>query len=486
MRTYKWKPAEELTIDFLVMRAPSHKLVGVKQYTPPAGHDVFWLFSGTRTRELTRYGLEKVSGWQDVFTRDEFPNLFRAGNDMIPIQFSTSSDPYAYVYFHPQTGAASKIVNASDLHAHVAEFTYDTSGAPGAPDGVWTLKGMRPDKDIEAEKGTNYGNSYKVALDTFTIIKNPVTLAALTAATARGGADTTERSADVYFQEQKSDIHKPGVKFNSFVVAQLLRQLEDKPWVIDLAAGRGNHLFTYNGYGVRNGIFVDIDAAAVDELARRKESFHKSELYIYGNRPPAGRNMRVYTKVLDLSKPNVKTLAVLRDMDFPKEGVDGVVMTFAIHYLLDGTAAALKNVVDLVDALVRPGGVFIFTCFDGDRIRDLLSDVDPGASWDVTEPPGGGIIKYSIKKLTGPDEGKRIGVIHPFSHGEYYDENIVDIDSVLAAFEARGFVVQQNGSFGDWLEKFKQFNYRMYQALSAEDKLYSGLYQYVTLWKRIS
>jgi hypothetical protein len=485
MKTYKWKPADELTIDFLVIRAPKSKLVGVKQYAPPAGHSVFWLFSGSRTRELERHGLEKISGWQDIFTRSEYPNIYRfqGGDTTIPIQFSTSSDPYAFVYFHPSTGPGSKVVSAEDLHGHVAEFTYGshlsgktaTSGAAK----TWQIKNMRPDKDIEVENGTNYGNSYKVALDTFTIIKNPVSIDDL-AAGITGGAGTVEKQ---YFQEQKSQMYRPGVKFNSFVVAQLLRQLEGKDWIIDLAAGRGNHLFTYNGYGIKNGIFVDIDAPAIDELARRKESFHKNELYLFGQKPD-GKHMKVYTKVADVSKPHAKTLEIISDIQMPPGGVDAVIMTFAIHYILDGSVKALKNLIDLVDGALRSGGVFIFTCFDGDRVSDLLSDVDVGDSWDIYEPPDGGVLKYSIKKLPSTGDNERVSVIHPFSHGEYYEENLVRISDVLSAFEKRGYVVQQNGSFGDWLDKFKQFNNKLYRSLSVEDKLYSGLYQYVTLWKK--
>ena len=490
MTTYKWKPVDELTIDFLIMAIPKH-MVGMKPYTPPAGHTAFWLFSGTRNSELERSSMQKIKGWSDIFNSSEYPNMFRGGpNRMVPIQFSTPSHPYAYIYYHPNTGPASKIANAEELHGHVGEFLWSASESVESVES-FTLKNMRPDKDIEVKNGTSYGNAYQVALNTFMVIMNPVTIEDLTAnsgGSERSGSsgssgshgNTIERQ---YFQAQKADMYKPAVKFNNFVVAQLLRMCEDSSWIVDLAGGRGSHLFTYNGFGVHNGVFVDNDRDAVEELVKRSESFGNRSLYLYGNRP--SKNMKVYTAVTDLNKSAEATLKKLEDIPMP-EGVDAVVCTFALHYLVgkSGTGpGTISNVMELVDSLLRPGGVFIFTCFDGPRVRTLLESSDDATSnaWQRHE---GGQLKYSIKKVPGSVD--RISVIHPFSNGEHYTENLVDVDAVIDLFHKKhGYKVQQNGSFGDWLIKFQQFNTRMYDDMSDDDKLYTSLYQYVSLWKPV-
>jgi len=484
MNTWKWKPAHELTIDFLIIKIPTH-LVGTKPYVPPPGHTAFWLFSGIYPKERQRLNIEKIKGWGEVFTPQEFPNLHSAqGRNIIPIQFTTPSNPYAYIYYHPDTGPVSKIANADDLHKHVGEFVWITDEPSG---GQFGLKNMRPDKDIEVENGTNYGNAYKVALDTFMVIHNPVTIADLTnivggtggAGNGNGDAgnsgNTSNDEEQRYFLAQKQEMYKPAVKFNNFVVAQLLRMCEDKDWIVDLAAGRGSHIFVYNGFGVKNGLFIDNDKNAIEELTKRTEAFGNQKLYLYGNRPK--RNMKTYTKIIDLGTSSEKVLKSISDVPLPHNGVDVVVSTFAIHYFVGKSSGpgSIHNLIEIVDGLLKPGGLFIFTCFDGSRIRELLEE---GGIWNRHE---GGQLKYSIKRVPGGTN--RISVIHPFSEGEYYDEYIVDVENVLGAFEKAGYIVQQNGSFGDWLHKFQQFNARMFNEMSTDDKLYTSLYQYVSVWK---
>lgn len=470
MLTYKWKPAEELSIDFLIMAVPKH-MIGIKPYTPPDGHSVFWLFSGIRHSDMQRSAIQKIKGWNEVFNDSDYPNMFKGGpHRMIPIQFSTPSHPYAYIYYHPNTGPESKIASADELSGHVGEFLW-RSEASG-----FRLKNMRPDKDIEVANGNSYGNAYRIALDTFMVIENPVTIDDLTKR-VRGAAGAGVGEEHAYFQSKKAEMYKPAVKFNNFVVAQLLRTCEDKNWVVDLAGGRGSHLFTYNGFGVRNGLFIDNDRDALEELVRRGDAFGDRKLYLYGNRPH--KNMQIYTIVADLTKPAAKILNKIEDVPMPSHGADVVVCTFALHYLIESsTTNGLGNIIELVDALLKPGGVFIFTCLSGSRVRDLFASGQK--EWSCRE---GGQLKYSIKRVAGSMD--RISVIHPFSNGEYYEETLVDVDKVIGAFEKHSYVMHQNSSFGDWLPKFEQFNTRVYSEMSEEDNLYSSLYQYVSLWKPV-
>lgn len=470
MRTWKWKPAQELTIDFLVMRIPTH-FVGVKPYIPPPGHTAFWLFNGIYPKDLHHLGIDKIKGWRDIFTPQDFPNLHSTDTRrVIPIQFAVPSDPNAYIYYHPDTS----IIPADELHGHVGEFRWDDN---------FILKNMRPDKDIEVVNGTSYGNAYKVAFETFLVIKNPISIEDLTtsvegSSVVGGDSDDDTQTEEKYFQTQKQEMYKCAVKFNNFVVAQLLRMCERADWVVDLAAGRGSFLFAYNGFEVQNALFIDKDAAAIETLTKRTAVFGNKKLYLYNTRPK--KNMKVYTKIVDLSKSSDDVISAIKDIPLPHTGVNAVISTFAIHYFVGKSSGpgSINNLIDIVDRLLAPGGVFIFTCFDGSRVRSLLEGVPHGKSWDLSQD---GIIKYSIKRVPGGEN--RISVIHPFSNGAYYDEYIVDIAEVISAFEKAGFVVQQNGSFGDWLHKFQQFNAKLFAGMTPDDKLYTSLYQYVTLWK---
>ena len=207
----------------------------------------------------------------------------------------------------------------------------------------------------------------------------------------------------------------------------------------------------------------------------------KNELYIYGRRPKSPPN--IYTKTLDLDNSSKDIVQKLRDIPLPKNGVDGIVMNLAIHYIIDDQES-LNNLMVLVDSLLKPGGVFIFTCFHGERVFRLLEELDFEETYDIIEED---VLKYSIKKLYKSDKfsdyGQKIGVIHPFSQGKYYEENLVNIDNLISKFENKKYEVRQNASFANWINKFEAFNPKISGELKEADYKYIGLYQYISLWK---
>lgn len=469
MVVYKWKPPEKMTIDFLVMRPPKH-LIGVKPYLPKDGHDIYFLFCGINYNTYKMLGLDYVTGYQEIFEN------YRFEQNYFPIQFAPSSNPYAYIYYHPKK-------NDVDLHGHVAEFRYNCIGAEQmqSPDCTWILDRMRPDRDINVTKGTGYGNDFKTAESTYLGYFSPITLQILMGEEPKVKKGKGEES-DKYFAEEKQPMYRAPTKFNAFVKAQVERQLEDTEFVIDLACGKGQELFPLHGYGVQNALFVDQDGAAIETLNQRRYELGNRNYYLYSYRP--NHTMGLYTKVWDLSKPYKETLKAVDDVlsKFP-QGADGVIMHFAIHYLIQD-AKSLDNVVNLVDTMLKKGGIFIFTCFNGQAIFDLLKDIEEGETWEVKEAD---TVKYSITKHYKSDEltafGQKIAVKHPFSGDKAYEENLVNIANVIEAFTKKGYEVRQNSSFGDWLNKFQYFNKKAYAELTDDDKLYCSLYNYVSLWK---
>jgi hypothetical protein len=186
----------------------------------------------------------------------------------------------------------------------------------------------------------------------------------------------------------------------------------------------------------------------------------------------------------------------MTDVPLPKFGdaikVNAVVMTFAVHYIVSDLDS-MNNFADLVDSVLEVGGVLILTLLDGRRVFDLLKNIKKGDSWDAPSVSGSAdnaqndTKKYSIRKLYDDhkfkDFGLRISLIHPFSAGEYYEENLVGISGLEEVFIKRGYKVRQDGGFLDYIDKFAKFNKDMHGKMSTEDKAYSGLYQYVTLWR---
>ena len=459
MSVYKWKPPEQSTIDFLIVK-PSANILGKKPYIVEAGEEIYFLLCGIRYQIFNTLRLTYFPGYEKTF--EDLKISLR--ENYFPIQFSPSENPLAYIW------KTNKLKDPENYHGHVGEFKYDVEKSN------WILTKMRPDKDVNVREGTAYGNDFKVAEEMYQQFFTPFTLEMLTE------KQSEKAPSEGYFAQEKLDMYKPTTKFNNFVKAQLIRQLENSLFAIDLACGKGQDLFTYIGFGIKNLLFVDRDSEAIAELNRRKyEGMDKNELYIYGRRPKSPPN--IYTKTLDLDNSSKDIVQKLRDIPLPKNGVDGIVMNLAIHYIIDDQES-LNNLMVLVDSLLKPGGVFIFTCFHGERVFRLLEELDFEETYDIIEED---VLKYSIKKLYKSDKfsdyGQKIGVIHPFSQGKYYEENLVNIDNLISKFENKKYEVRQNASFANWINKFEAFNPKISGELKEADYKYIGLYQYISLWK---
>lgn len=468
MNVYKWKDPSKLSIDFLILKAPT-AVLGTKPYIVRKGYTLYFLFSGISMHDSRILNLPDIKGYREML--EGIPE----SGTYFPIQFSHAAYPYSYMYY----ASDSVLKEHGELHQQIGEFICNFKDGTAE----WTLDRLRPDKAILVKQGLAFGNNYKVAEEIFNIYLNPLTLDMMT-----NVASADYKEGQNYFQASKSEWYKPLTKLNNFVKAQLIRQLQGKSWVVDLSAGRGADLFTYNGYGIQNMLCMDIDQAALEELSNRAWDFGNGGPYVFA-RPP-DTHMRLYTMQNDLNTPAQETINRIesRGIPVPIGQVDGVVCNLSIHYLMTNPKV-LQNIVNLVNMILRPGGVFIFTTFDGQRIFKLLDKVGVGSSWDLSEKDpqdNKEKVKYSLRRNYKDKSwkmGLTIGVVHPFSNGAYYDEPLADIDQIISAFEGSGFKMVQRGSFADWYDKYAKFNPKWAEMLTENDKKYDMLYTYVSLVK---
>lgn len=487
MIVYKMKPPERQTIDFLVMKAPT-SILGVEPYLNKPGHTLMFLFNGIHIHLFKQLGLEEPMGYEELFPR--------TSHTFFPAAFMPSSNPLAYLYYHPKAS-----ISDDQLHNHVAEFglaslstTKSELGKKGEETPTWELHKLRSDRDSQVSKGIGFGNAYKTAEIIYEGYRNPLTLEMMISPSAINNA--------AYFSETKSDIYKPLTRYNGYVKASILRQLDGVDLVIDLAAGKGQDMFVLDSLKVKSVLFIDQDKEALTELSSRKYNLGNAKYYVF-QAPPrrSGRAqsaMNVWTLEADLSKPSKETISAVENM-FPIKEADGMIMNFAIHYIIKDEASR-TNVFDLVNHFMKPGGTFIFTAFDGKRMYDFLEATPKGESLDLPviselsehspraeKADENDILaakKFSIRKdYDGAFKpyGLKIGVVHPFSAGEYYEEGLLDLNWVLEAFRSRGWVVLQNSSFGDWLDRYQSFEKRI--PLDRSDKVYTSLYSYCSVSK---
>ncbi len=430
-KTYKWKPPHLLTVDF-VIRKPIPTQIGLTPVIEKPGMQIYLLFCGIRKEDAIRLNINRMKGYAELFPETR--------PDYYPIQFINN-----YVFYSKDT----------KLDHKVGEFELFEDN--------WKLVRIREDKQRDYDQRLYIGNDFITAAYTWNMIRNPLTYDELKDP-SKGG---------MYFAKEKSDVHKPVTSYNSFIKTMLIEEIQPGDTVYEFAAGKGQDINRYFKRHIKTLVCIDKDPSAIEELNNRVLS---SKLKHHAT---------VKTHVLDLMAPYKTTLATLSAGEGEGANVcascDFVVCNFAIHYLA-GTTEALMNVLNLVNSLLKPGGKFIFTCFDGKTVYNELA-----GKQRIDYCDGEGSVKYSVEKryeetgFTGVMQ--KIGVKLPFTAGEYYEEFLVNLDDVIDMFERKGFEVEKHASFSTYFDRFSTANPRVYADLTQEDKKFISLYSFVSLWK---
>jgi hypothetical protein len=450
MKSWKWKPLDVMSIDFLVKTVPGN-LIGVNPYIQKPGHTMMFLFSGISKLLYDKLRLTPVSGYKNIFPHQNMYKYF-------PIQFSPSDDTFTYIYYHPDDSKLSK----EDVLNNVCEFRRVDleSDSPR-----WDMMRIRTDRKMELDRGNYFGNDFYVAEYTWQNYQNPLKFEDLV-------ISSTEFMDRGYFQEEKSSIYKLVTAFNSFVKSKLVSKFANSDWLVDLAAGRGQDMFRVSDANIKNAVFLDNDTQALSELISRKHDFERGIKRL---------NTRIYTKLVDLTEDNKITIKSLTQIGIPVGSIDVIMCNFAIHYLI-GTPNNIRNIIHLVKMLLKPGGQFFFTAFDGEKIFNMLGDKK---AWEIRE---GEVLKYSIKKKYTSDKleptGQQIDVLLPFSRGKHYTEYLVNYKYLLEEFTLNGFSVENKGDFGEFLPHFKTESERQHKGLSKGDVEFLSLYSYGIVRKK--
>lgn len=470
-QNYKWKPYEMNTIDFLAVKCPK-TLLGTLPYVlrRSEGLELYILFVGIDHTMREKLGLGLIAGYRGMF-----PGV---PGQYYPIQFSPSTNPIAYLYYHRAD---------ENIDRMIVELSRDPTNT------TWVYHRTRTDRTLEHNY---YGNNYRVAELTYSNFVDKFEFSSLWSAPIG------------YFTKTASDKYTAANRFKRFVISLLLKNnVSGARWVVDAAAGRGADLHRYHEVGVENALFIDRDKTAITELINRKFTFFSAKKrHMRGWMGAADANLEVvtrkngvsdveYDKLLQKDTTNMTVHTMVADLltsaDVLVERtavfginpgqVNGVVCNFALHYMCVDMAS-LQNFFKFVSSLLAVDGVFIFTVMNGQSIFELLRPLPQGEMWTCVE---NGDVKYAIKKkYTGAfaKTGQLIEVKLPFSD-EMYEEPLCNIDFVISVAKKYHLMVEQNSSMIADLEKFKKADRGLYDRLTTGDTEYIGLHSYVTMRK---
>ena len=475
--SFKWKPAEYNTIDFLVTTKKG-----------PEGNDVVTpIFeNGLNTKLVSQFvqyktlvlrcGFDEnkdgyINPCQDVLD-DKLPsvktNETNRENTYKPVQFFPT-DPYDI-----SAGLCNVLLEEDENNNFqmfteerqvfedntIVEFKYDLSKT-----GLWRWIPLRVryDKTTEYRQGLkNYGNSYNVANDNWYSIHNPITKEMI----CTGENIPNElKEDDIYYNRISDSNDTKGLRdfHNLFVKKILIKSVSNKGDIlIDYACGKGGDFPKWIASNLSFVFGIDI---AKDNLENRlngacarflnyKKDFKTMPyaLFVNGN---SALNIRsgealLNDKALQITKAvfgkgtkEKLGSGVVRQFGKGEEGFNISSCQFAIHYMFENVNTLhsfLRNIAECT----KLGGYFIGTSYDGKSVFNKLNKVVQGESVDIYEK---GKKIWQMKKDYSsdifPDDETCVGYkidVYQESINQLISEYLVNYEYLNRIMEDYGFI----------------------------------------------
>jgi hypothetical protein len=493
-RSFKWKPTEANTIDFLatLVKDPNGQPKVTSIYTD--GVNVAKADQIVQFKTLTlRVGFdEKKHGYlnpcEDVI-QGRLPSR-RGANERGDRLIEDSYKPVPFYPTNPYDATAHvcNVILRTDAAGNrgmmltaeneviedgtIIECAYNAGAAD--PRFRWVPLRVRTDKTAEYRSGQkNYGNAYHVANSNWHTIHNPITRQMLTT-----GKDIPEEVAgdDVYYNRvtASGETTTRGLRdFHNLVVKRALIGGVSRRGntLIDFAVGKGGdlpkwihaHLSFVLGIDIsKDNIQNQLDGACARYLDYCKRfSIMPGALFVQGNsalniKSGAGISGEKYKQIVKAvfgDGPKDKAIlgdGVYREYGKAENGFNVSSCQFAIHYMFE-TRANVCNFLRNVCECTQVGGYFIGTTYDGATMFDALKADDSIAVmhkgtrvWQVTKA-------YTATEF--PDDETCVGYaidVYQESINKTFREYLVNFNYLKRLMANFGFeVVQRDDALKD-------------------------------------
>jgi len=484
--SFKWKPPQYNTIDFLVTTLKTDSGEDVIKSIYEDGMTMIKEVQSNEYKVIElRCGFnEKYDGFinpcQDIIDdnlpeyKPRFEDPASKSNDYVPKRFYPT-EPY-----DPNAGICNLMLRMDDSGAKqmftksgevitdntIVEFSYDIDTA----DANWRWKPLRVrhDKTAKLRRGEKeYGNSYKVCNENWKSIHPTGRIDEVMLMTGLGIPDITV-SEDIYYNTPAGKMKTEGLKnFHNLYVKKLLISGVSKQGdtLIDLACGKAGDLpkwiaaklsFVFGIDYSKDNLENRMDGACVRYLkAKKLNKYMPYALFAHGN---SAFNIRDGSALLN-DRAKQTAAAVFgngpKDVDKIGKGVarqygkgDGGFNVsscqFAIHYFFE-TPDTLKGFLKNVAQCTKINGYFIGTSYDGKILFDKLKKIKSGDSVQLVDQ--GKKVWEVIKDYTSDtfeENSSSIGYkinVYQESINQYISEYLVNFNYLDRLMEAYGFKV---------------------------------------------
>ncbi len=482
--SFKWKPPQYNTIDFLVttMKTPTGDDVVKSIYEDGISMSANEQLNQYKMVELRCGFNEKYDGFinpcQDIID-DNLPEYKprledKQSNDYVPKRFYPT-EPYDI-----NAGLCKLMLKLDDAGANqmfalngevitdntIVEFAYDIDVKE---DGwKWKPLRVRHDKTAKLRRGEKeYGNSYKVCNENWKSI-HPT--GRITEDMIMTGLNIPEInvSEDVYYNTPAGKMKTEGLKnFHNLYVKKLLINgvAKQGDTLIDFACGKAGDLpkwiasklaFVFGIDYSKDNLENRLDGACVRYLkARRLNKNMPYALFAHGN---SANNIRDGSALLN---DRAKQIAAAIFGNGPKEsdkigkgvsrqygkgdsGFNVSSCQFAMHYFFENPDS-LKGFLKNVSQCTKMNGYFIGTAYDGKVIFNKLKKIKPGNGIQLVDQ--GKKVWEIVKHYTSDvfeDNSSSLDYkinVYQESINQYIYEYLINFDYFDRVMEAYGFKV---------------------------------------------
>ena len=420
--SFKWKPPQYNTVDFLVNTVKDDKTNRDK---------VIEKIDGGSISGINMLSNRQVDSYKELVLKVGFDPSNRS-NKIIPNacamiyegtidKIAGGSGEYKPIQFLPSNPydvsaglCLMKLNSDGDMVTEegaevfedltIVEFKYDK------PEKRWIPLRIRYDKTADLRKnGKNFGNDYKTADSVWYSIHYPVTEDIIKGVDKNINYDETSAEGDVgstsisevYYKSSSSNIEKvtEGLRdfHNKFVKAALIYEMSKTgDTLIDFAVGKAGDLHKWKESGLSFVYGIDISRDNIENPANgactryvnfARENAKKMEaMFVVGNTSRNIKDGSAFSGSSQLTREISNSVFGKGSVDSLKKlGLNGVVenygkgesgfdissIQFAVHYMFqneDTLNGFLRNVCECT----KVGGVFIGTTFNGKKVFDLL------------------------------------------------------------------------------------------------------------------